>query len=310
ILAASASWQSQPLLVIAIGYLAYYLFDTFWRNKDQAHQYKPVTLFNSIISILLILAIPYLYNLTVFGVWSPWTKLQNIWTQYYGFGIQNISIFKLYEQFFDLNMGLFWYSPVIFIIGLATAVHLIIQKKAQTIFILSLFVATAFFYQTNPAWHYGTAGFGPTRHILFFLPLLIYFFIHQKYNHMKNAILITSIWMISQGYILYFNGFLCPNFLNVLQHSPFSNYILSNYPTLYNPTPEIFIDRTNHTDLDHPTTAVYKVNGICKKAYVLIQDKEKVMQDCGYIPQTYAGKFTSNMIAETDRVYSYTGFYI
>lgn len=303
LVAAFASWQSQPLLVIAIGLLIYYLFHVYWMKKENDTSLNYFKIFNVITSVLLVLALPYLYNLTVFGVWSPWTRFQNVWTQYYGFGLHNISLFKLFEQFFDLNMGLFWYAPVIVTIGMVSGCMMIVKKNTHAFFLL-LFILTAFFYQTNPAWHYGTAGYGPTRHILFFLPLFVYFFMQYRFKSIQRTSILLFILVITQGYIHYFNGFLSPNLLNVLRHSPFATYMLTNYPALYSPTPEIFIDRTNHTDLDRPTTAIYRINDVCRKAYVLVKDKEEIINECGFIPKQYEKLF------KQDQNYPFEGYYI
>lgn len=268
-----ASWHSQPLLIFALGLLGYYVYQE--RGSKKSVGWSGFLLF--------LLGIPYVHNLLVFGVLTPWTLIQNGWTMQHGFGVQNMSLMKLYEMFFDLNMGLFWYIPVLF----GVAAYMLIKHVRtdhKTTALLGLLIVTAFFYQTNPAWHYGTAGYGPTRHILYFIPFLFIVLIRHFKLRMRT-IFIGVFMLLSQLYVLSFNGFLMPDFITVLYHTPYARYILDNYPAHYNPTPEIFVDRTNHTDLDHLTSAVYKQNRVCRKAFVLPADSTFLLQECGYMPQ-------------------------
>lgn len=286
-----ASWHSQPLIILAFAFIAYYIFSqTSFMTFDEK---KYVHINPKIIGLSLVLGLivflPYVYNYLIFGVFTPWTILQDGWTQLYGFGIQNMSIQKLFEQFFDLNIGLFWYAPLIVLGGFY---YLFIQarfdRRGILIFLASL--ATLFFYQTNPAWHYGTTGYGPTRHVLFILPIFI-FYIMRFLQPGIGSFLFLGFFIVSQVGIQYMNGFFAPNFNNTLYHSPYAEYVLTNYPKFYNPTPEIFVDRTNHTDLKYLHTAIYKKNGTCIKAYVLKTDEERFKAECGSIPKQYQQAF-------------------
>ncbi|MBI2023654.1 hypothetical protein HYT01_03785 [Candidatus Giovannonibacteria bacterium] len=290
IAATLASWHSQPLLLLTAGIAGYYAY----MHSSSIFAYKKVhfnTSVQTIIKTLFILSlavIPYLFNQVIFGTLTPWTILQDGWTQMNGFGVQNMSLQKLYEQFFDLNMGLFWYAPVLVIAGIWTAI--VIGRKDKRIFFLFLFLLiTAFFYQTNPAWHYGTSGYGPSRHVLFILPFLIYIFVTSAKPTLKYIMLLAGFALV-QIPILIFNGFLVPSFSNTHYHTPYAQYILNNFPQLYNPTPEIFVDRTNHSDLTYITSAFYKYNNVCKKAFVLLKDKELLRNECGFIPAGYEEK--------------------
>jgi hypothetical protein len=278
-----ASWQSQPLIIIAVAALAnYFLSETHKRIDNES--YLQIGWKTVIVSVLLLalIVLPYFLNLALFGLLTPWTVIDNGWTRLNGFGLQNASLKKLFEQFFDLNMGLFWYAPFIFLAGCFLFIKSL-KKNTREWLLFLVILMTAIFYQTNPAWHYGTAGYGPTRHVMFVLPFLIYYLV--KYlRTSKIALSIISIIILSQIYTLSLNGFVTPRFENTLYNSPYATFVLNNFPQLYNPTPEIFVDRTNHTDLDHITSAIYTYNGSCKKAYVLKPDVEFLKRQCGNIP--------------------------
>lgn len=286
-----ASWHSQPLLIAAVGMSAYYVFRTiqFELKDDKAYVSIVLSVLLKTVGLAALAFIPYAYNFIIFGTLTPWTILQDGWTKINGFGLQNMSIGKFFEQWFDLNFGLFWYAPILFLCGIGLTIAQIRRNKSVLAVFLAMLI-TAFFYQTNPAWHYGTSGFGPSRHAIFLLPFLI--FATTKWLDGKTyKILFVSVFLFTQGYVLAFNGGIYPNFLNTLQNSPYAIFVLDHFPALYNPTPEVFVDRTNHTDLSYPSSAFYKKNGECKKAYVLITDVDLIQQTCGNIPSGYADKF-------------------
>lgn len=305
VLLALSSWHSQPLLILALGSIVYMLVRDIQIQRTSTEQRIRINLrlITFSLFVLFLLAIPYLYNFIAFRVFTPWVLLKDSWTELNGFGLHNASIQKLLEQFFDLNIGLFWYAPVLLVSGVWFAITTLKHESGKlwyrkTFFVLLAILITAFFYQTNPAWHYGTAGYGPTRHALFIFPFLIFFFVKQIRFQTKHIIILT-LFVVSQLSIFAFNGFLTPNFMNVLQHSPSARLILDTYPQFYNPSPEIFVDRTNHTDTVL-AFAAYKKDTLCKKAYVIVTDAEKLIKECGFIPKQYQEKLTNPFTQKVD----------
>lgn len=318
-----ASWHSQPLLILSGAFVLYYIFSSV--KVIELEEKNHITLHPGALTVVpllaLLMAIPYAYNYMAFGVLTPWTIFQDIRTQLLGFGLQNASIQKLFETFFDLNMGLFWYAPVLLIAGLYfayaslrkgkkvvipdSATHSYEQQESsryrfnsQTLFLLASLFATMVFYQTNPAWHFGTAGYGPTRHSLFLIPFLLYFMVVSA-KKTRSYIAILILFIATQLGVHYVNGFLTPNFLSVLHHSPQAAFVLQTYPDLYNPTPEIFTDRTNHDDAKYPVSAVYKVNNACKKAYILTTEQDVLIKECGRIPKAYQAMLTNHFLEKS-----------
>lgn len=274
-LVAVASWHSQPMMVIAVSMLLYRAV------SKNSHKYHGAALLSQM-GILCLLAVPFIYNYLIFGTLTPWSILRDGWTSLNGFGIQNIRLQKLFEQFFDLNIGVFWYAPLLVIAGTASITAHIRDKKV--LWLTMTFLTTLLAYQTNPAWHYGTSGFGPSRHAIVMIPFLIAATVWGAKSKPMWAGFMMAV-LISQIFILSLNNYIFPVFSNTLVHSPMADFILSRWPALYNPTPEIFVDRTNHTDLDHPTSAVYGIHGTCKKAYVLARDIDMVTGICGSFPE-------------------------
>lgn len=282
VLTVLASWHSQPLLLLAGGAALYALL-AMLRSPGvpgaSGTRYRWLRGSGMIGLMGGLILIPYVYNLAVFGLLSPWMALQDGWTRLNGFGVHNMSLKKFYEQMLDLNIGIFWYNPVICVGGLYAFLCRAVKDR-RSLFVLVTVVATAFVYQVNPAWHYGTSGYGPTRHILFVLPFLIYFLADSFVSLPANRALF-GLLIITQFSILQFNGFVVPDVRNALHHSPYAQFVLNVAPRLYNPTPEIFVDRTTHTDLPYPRGAIYTYDGRCRKAYVLPMEIDALVNTCG-----------------------------
>lgn len=225
-----ASWQSQPLYLIPIAYAISY----FLQRKGHIAYGKT--------SFVLILGfLPTLYSLFAFGVTSPWSLFKGTphevtWT--------NITLQKTIEVIGDPNIGLLWYAPVLTVMGGFYFIRTILKNKIYIpIFVALLFILIT--YQMNSNWNNGTAGYGPTRYALFLIP----FFIYSLYSHLHKSIrgyLLFAIYIVSQVYVLSLNGFYLPQFIHTLYLSPFAEFIMKHAPKLYNPTPEILIERTQH----------------------------------------------------------------
>ncbi len=297
ILSALASWHSQPLMITTAGMIAIHVFEEMKLHKWKGQKvisFNPKILILPVIAGVLVIA-PYIYNYMLFGVATPWTIFKDGWTILNGFGVHNMSFKKLYEQFFDLNLGVFWYAPIYLLLTIATFIIAFIKRSWKVVAMGAVMLLTAFFYQTNPAWAYGTAGYGPSRHALFLIPFMIYF-ATQFFTSFKKAGIVLIAIIATQLFALSMNHFLTPDLTQTLFQNPVATYVLNTHPSWYNPTPEIFFDRTNHTDLSYPSTAIYKDGTTCKKAYVLITDKDKVEAECGKIPAKYDAAFDNSLL--------------
>ncbi len=260
-----ASWQSQPLLLIPLAVLLHQIAIGYKKNGLQKK--------NLFLAILLL--VPNAYYFFLFNSPTAFAKLA-------GFGLSNFTIQKPLELFFDPNFGLFFYAPILFIFGILGIIH---YKKKGLIPLILICICTSVLYTTITNWNHGAPGYGPNRYSLFLIPLLLFLgttFVAK--SRWKDQLL--ALLLVIQIPILIFNGLLFPNYNDSFGHSPYAKAILSIAPNLYNPTPEIFTERTlgveNGGSLE---TAVYFAQNRCKKAYVFKIDVQKVKDACGYIPQ-------------------------
>lgn len=305
ILSTFASWQSQPLILIPILFLIlsfYQQNELFLKQEGEYWRINYIRL-SGLVLLILLMFIPYFYNFLVFGVVDPWFLLQKVsfWTQQFGFGFHNTSLQKFTELFFDSNIGLFFYAPVLLIAGFYFLVKSLVKKEISLAVLLVLIIIN-FLYQTNPNWHNGTAGFGPTRYALYLIPFLIYVIV-RKFERNTKHFIVLGAYLLTQFWVLSFNGYLLPNFENTLYHSPYAAFVLDNFPSFYNPTPEIFIERTNHIESNNWDTTIYKKDERCNKAYVLLSKSNDLIKECG------EGKYLTTSVNYKGH-FSYEGFYI
>lgn len=262
-----ASWQSQPLIFIP---LALFLYSTYLNLASK--KYSSLIRESSIIALVLI---PNIYSLYAFGALSPWSFFEgrNL------VSTSNVSVKKFIELFFDPNIGIFWYAPLALGASAYFLSRNILKGKLFTMTLSIALIATGIAYSLNANWNNGTAGFGPTRYVEYIIPLMI-FIIVTNISQKKATYLFLVFMIVSQLVALSANGYLKPDFRASLQHSPYAKHILENYPSLYNPTAEIFIERTLHDEPYPYKMAIYSKNGNCLKVYVPENSSEIIPDSC------------------------------
>lgn len=302
--ASIASYQSQPLVLLPLGYLLIILFEKYWPaikrttlKKRGAHLILglPVPEAADVLLTLFlagIIALPNIFYSLLFGTFSSYARLEGV-----GFG--NASLQKLVELYFDPNIGLFFYAPIIMIAGLISW-FVLTRKNKEYIWLGLILLGISVLYLTNTNWNSGTAGYGPTRYSLYALSFLV-FFIFRAIQTVSNKRVLTTVISIlalaTHSVIFAFNGYLSPDFSNTVRHSPMARFVLNNIPALYNPTPEIFVERTIGKEGGFWDTTIYKDrNGACKKAYTLITSTQKLVDECGFIPPGYEEKLKNEFV--------------
>jgi hypothetical protein len=281
-----ASWQSQPLMFIPLSMIAAQTF-TLWKEKKM----NAIALL-ALESLFVLVFFPNLYYLMIFGKPTPFAVTNIV-------GASNFTLQKVIEVITDPNIGLIFYMPIMTLVGL----YYLITKKESIIIKLFLFgsiVTPLFFFPAIINWNHGTAGYGPTRYALYIIPFLIYYFVRNFKVSVRHSIILV-LFVGTQLFVLFFNGFFMPPLESSFKHTPYAKFILNNFPQFYNPTPEIFIERTSGKEIVIDTV-IYKDNGICKKAYVLLNRSQKLINECGYIPSQYLPQLDN----EYKRIMSYS----
>lgn len=244
---ALASTQNPPLIILtSIFYLKYFAEE------------KKINIKDFIIMLLygfpaIIPVIFYLYN---YG--TP-----NLIVKIGAAGLKFISLQRIYDLIFDLNMGMIIYIPIIVILFFLTTFICIVQKDKRKFFnyvwpvsILIMIILSA---QTSN-WNHGCSGI--MRYSLWMIPVMLYF-IFEVIDIRKifyKQLLVVSI--ILQMIIVLYGGEFIPR-ISHLKFNPFAEFILDNLPYLYSPDFETFAERTLNQETSYldKLPIVYSHNG-------------------------------------------------
>jgi len=280
--AAIASMQYQPLILWAA---------FLWVKGILESKIKWKALLLLSISLLPAM-IPIVFYYAKFGVYS---LLGVYWADF-----SNISLFKVWELFFDFNLGMLPYLPItLFLFFWVIIRSLFTERKfSLEIQIFLLTIAMMLLFTTVVSWNHTTSG--PSRYLILMLPLIFYTLIIQpevvNYERIKAPIYAYSLLLavLVQIIIVSYGGGFVSNMPNRYLHGPLARFILNRYPALYSPSKEIFVERTVHlygAEVKKPV--IYNYKGKCKKVLAKGKHKELILQSCGYIPEKY-NKFFEN----------------
>jgi hypothetical protein len=291
---ALASTQNPPIIFFTgfISLLA--LYDSKFTQKDSEVINFTVKKFMKKFALIILAALPtllpYLFYYFYFGVF-------NLIVSEGHSDFKLVSIKRVLELFFDPNVGILFYSPVITIVGIFTffysIFHILKFKKSgklNSFVIIGLFlVLTAEFAFSSSTLNWNSGTTGPMRYVLWsaipiFLAIIFLGFKTFWQNLSSKFILfgLAGTLLVGSAIVLT-GGFLEPvNRLGSSAHSVPARIILTVVPQFYNPTPMIFEGRSKKINDD---IYIYKTseNSSCKKALVnnLEQNSEQICLLCG-----------------------------
>lgn len=152
---------------------------------------------------------------------------------------------KAIGYFFDLNLGILPYTPVILILFFIFVLIGFYKRTYNTV--LQLIGIIGIFYVICNQKQINSGMNGIMRYNVWIIPIMIFFIIMNKEAFLLkdkfiNKILICSALITS--YIFLVSGnFICSQF-SAVQFSPWTKMIMNNIPEIYNPYHGIFITRT------------------------------------------------------------------
>ncbi len=287
ICAALASTQNQPLVFLVALLWTKGMVDSKKKWKD--------------FFILSLSAIPaFLPNIFYFIKFDTLSLLSKTATS-----LNNVSFFKVWEMFFDFNIGMLPYIPVTLLIFLGVVLRdgLLRRRMLLSVQLFLLMIIMMLFCALTINWNSGTSG--PARYVIWMLPLVFYGVVLQDNSRITKQLyrLVLCIAIVGQVLIVFYGGiFICRIFF--LEHNILAGFVLNNFPALYNPTKEIFIERTLGREGVSDTPVVYYYNNKCKKALVKPKDKRQLESLCGYIPKS-SRRFFNNENSKEDRYINY-----
>ena len=259
IFAAIASFQNQALVVFVLFLLVKAILARF----DLKSSVKYCAL-----SSLVFL--PNLFYLFTFGRFSLLSG---------SVFVDNITVLRIFEMFFDLNIGLFPYIPVSLMFFFGIVAFNAYKRRWFETQIFLLLIAMMLICAMTDNWNSDTSG--PMRYVVWMMPF-IFFVLTENIPLIFSGRLkyVFVVGMIIQLIIVIMIGPFISR-LNYLDHTPPAKFVLNNFPALYSPSKEIFCERISHIELkcnNDPT--IYKEGDECRKAILTCDGLKKLRANC------------------------------
>ena len=263
---AIASWQAPPLVVLLAWCVGRAASDG-WRSPILAG-----------LSGGAVALVPVAFSLAAFGAPSILAAHNS--------RVALVSPRRVLELFFDPNIGMGMYAPVAVTLTVAVALWALLVRRTcpPAAQLLAVLVAMMTLASTTMNWNHGTDG--PSRYVVWMLPLVFYSVVSMRlppgggWRRAYGLMLVASV--LTQAGILVALGGHAPRFTYV-EHSPLARLLLRRVPALYNPSPEIFFERTRHREEPSPF-GVFFDRDRCRKALVAVRDLDLLEAICAGVP--------------------------
>jgi hypothetical protein len=228
--------------------------------------------------------LPALFALLAFGHASPLVLAG-------AYDARHVSVFRALELLFDLNLGLLPYVPLTLTLALTLALRRLATWRAEPdrrpspawLLAALAFVAVASTGAAN--WNHGTVG--PSRYGLWLLPFLCVLLaegvVDAKARLRRATLSLALLAALSQAAIAFARGGVhAPE--DYTRHTVVARWALDRWPALYNPTTEIFIERTEHREINPDRLwtepVVYRSAAGCRKAWLQKRQVAVVTESC------------------------------
>lgn len=252
-----AATQNPPVIFTLLFIAALSFIEGYHKNIDKLSilSLLKITRINTILFFLaLIIALsPVIFFMATLGVPNPISETDFVDSSL-------ISLSRLQSLYFDLNLGMITAQPGVFF-GVVALQYLIVtsmfkSKQITTVlsqnkFLLSgilLSIIMALPSLSTQNWNHGLSVFS---RYAYWLSIPIIFGLVTSLGSLKRrtSIIISVTIIMLQTFTVAYYGFWGNNERSdFLTFKPISNYILLNFPNLYNPVPEIFIERLLHRE--------------------------------------------------------------
>jgi len=257
-----ASFQNQALVLFVL----FLLIKATWSSKDKVNTSIKYGTMSSLIFL------PNIFYLLSFGTFHPLNAAASL---------KNISAFRVFELFFDLNIGLLPYLPLSLLLFLGIVLFQSYQHKGF-VFELQIFlliIALDMICSATDNWNHGTSG--PSRYAIYMLPFLSFVLVINLQSFWKSIVskglLLTAVFL--QLSIVASNGFFIHE-EDYLKHSSAARFVLKRFPVLYNPSFEIFCERTQNSESDCGNPTIFRKNKECKKALLTCEGLPALQSLC------------------------------
>jgi hypothetical protein len=177
--------------------------------------------------------LPVVYYLYHFGQPSLITRQHT--------NIQLISLERTLCLFFDWNVGLLPYVPVLVLAFPLAGFVLLVRRDFKAIFVLLAFIGMLLGVQVQVNWNSDCRGI--LRYLVWMLPLLAWLIMRSCRGGVRFSLVLLAV--VVTAAIVTFDP---PTPSNSLEHRPLARWFFVNAPWTYNPVQEIFIERAVHSE--------------------------------------------------------------
>ena len=227
---------------------------------------------------------PFAFYLVHFGRLTPLVDAGAV-------GLPNLSLGKALELFFDLNLGMLPYLPLALLGAVAAPVVQIASgRRARPLLALwAVLLGMALLCSSTGNWNHGTSG--PSRYTIWMIPLVLVILVsmlepgaaRERPRQAFGAWAVAAL--VVQAAIVVSRGGLTPR-LDYLEHSYLASFVLKHAPALYNPSPEIFVERTigeemRDGEIPGGTAVTYAPEQACRKALAQKRHWPDLLTRCG-----------------------------
>lgn len=222
--AAVASTQNQPLLLVAAAYVVY-----------AAIQWLPQRRYSEMVRMALagaVALVPMVFYFATFRLLSP------LWAGFGGWG--NVSAARFIGFFFDLDMGLLPYLPLV-TIGFVVAVAVVVIRRDRWAIARALVIAGMVILAATTARGWTSASVGLMRYGVWVLPVILWVVVDSLGAKRRDAIMAAALISVQLAAILVSSTVSLPN---ANGHGLFGRLALAKAPWLYSPPAEQFVART------------------------------------------------------------------
>jgi hypothetical protein len=194
------------------------------------------------------------------------------------------------ELLFDLDIGLFPYSPAVLAGALLVPwLAVFVRRPSGHLFVeWGVILATGLLCGVAVNWNHGTVG--PSRYAVWLSPLVYKLFadllpLREPRAFRAPVAVLALLALSTQILIAIFTSSFRPT-MDHLRHSYLAALVMDHYPSLYRPSQEVFAERTLGRELaperlEAPEPIVYRVKGRCRKALTQKRHAEALLRLCG-----------------------------
>ena len=200
---------------------------------------------------------------------------------------QSLSAARALDLALDPNLGLLPHAPLTLALAFALALAAAARRRvAPALLVLVLAPLLAFACTANSNWNNDTAG--PSRYVVWIFPLLA-FVVAGGAASPERPLGRAAGWALALALatqavpLLARGGPLAPS--DFLRHSWAARLVLDRWPRLYNPAPEVFVERTLGHEQAFEGPVVYRDRASrCRKAWLQPRHAETLLALCGAPP--------------------------